>query len=643
MKVGNEIDKIFGFIAAVRTLVDNYPELKKDERLLMLLNSKSPLDFLMNLAQIIGLTKQDLLNWVSKILCGAEVFISNANKSATEAINGVSNAIDGKASQGVLDIIEEAVKIILLTNVKNLFTCSINPIIPNNVIKFPYGKTSFNGGKGIKLSIPTIDMFNTLQHSPKSEFGKALYFDNAMPSNDLWKSSDFNAFLWFIINKGTSLNNENLKHVWDNRVKYRKNLKNNEIFNRNFFDTFKGDSSYINITNEEVPDGKYYVNEKNSEKNDKSIQKKDRKSKKENFILKKQYVLFEYNETDSLIEVPNTLTLWLNGYRYKKNIGDINGQTIYINKTVFEFNYDYIFSLKLFDSKTIVANIVNAIIGIGNSAFEAILDIKYSLIQEAVAGKVGEIVKKVMEDENTIINDCYFSFSNAEYETLLNETEIKYSNNYHFGDVYGKITPDDVKNITNELNDIGNAATLNEQQTVIQNLFNGVASATASQNGEVTIKDKFTFGDNIIFDLIKESVTQIVLQVLSPKVMILYAINSYFMGDAADGDFSKINVMNLLKGLTNLIINIVKQVLDIIINELLLYLLNELKELLNAILRKIILERLEYYIEIINGLLSLIKMFYNAFKGKPNPDSIIDNVNYADIIPQQNKPEEKTC
>ena len=115
-----------------------------------------------------------------------------------------------------------------------------------------------------------------------------------------------------------------------------------------------------------------------------------------------------------------------------------------------------------------------------------------------------------------------------------------------------------------------------------------------------------------------------------------------FLPVDADGDFSKINTMNLLKGLSNLIVSMVKQVLQMLINELLKELLIVIKDLLNAMLRLIIKERLEYYLEIIKRLLALIDMFYKTFKSKNN-ESIIDNVNYADIVPTQNKPKEETC
>lgn len=625
-------EEVFGFIAAMRTLLDNYPELQKNDQLLGLLNANSPLAFLLGLSEIIGLSKEDLLNWVSKILCGAEAIISNASKKATSAISGATKRNDSaqQVDQGILDTIEIAVKAILLTNIKNLFTCSINPLIPYNVLKHPNGMVLNEGGQGIKLSIPTIDMFNVLQHAPNSDYGKTLYFDNAMLSKSFWQSTDFNCFMWYVINKGTTMGNEGLKHTWDNRVKYRKNFNTNSVFRKNFFNEFKGNGALINTQVDEGITDTYVINEKN-----KDYYKTNKKNG--GYIEKKSYLILEYNENDPTLSVPNTLTMYLNADRYLRKIGTIKGEPLFLPKTVFEFNYDYIFSLKLFDSKVIVANIINSIIGITNSASASLLNVSYTLQQEAIAGKVGQIVKEVMEAEDTVINDDFFSFSNNQYETLLNETDIKYSENYHFGEVYGSMSQSDVDSITKELNSIGDAATLNEQETIIKNIFTNV-SATAATNGEVSISDKFTLSSNIIFDLIKESITQIVLQVLSPKVMMLYAVNSYFMGDTADGDFSKINIKELLKGLTNLIVSIVKQVLEILLKELLSYLLNELKELLNALLRKIILERIEYYLEILQGILNLIKMFYNAFTKGKKADSVIDNVNYADIVPPENNP-----
>ena len=259
--------EIFGFIAAMRTLLDNYPELQRNDQLLSLLNAKSPLAFLLGMAELIGLSKEDLLNWVSKILCGAEAIISNASEAATSAIQGATKRNENaqKIDQGILDTIEIAVKAILLTNIKNLFTCSIKPLIPYNVLKHPNGMVLKQGGQGIKLSIPTIDMFNVLQHAPNSDYGKTLYFDNNMPSKSFWQSTDFNCFMWYVINKGTTMGNEGLKHTWDNRVKYRKNFNTNSVFRKNFFNEFKGNGALINTQVDEGIADTNEIKEKNKD------------------------------------------------------------------------------------------------------------------------------------------------------------------------------------------------------------------------------------------------------------------------------------------------------------------------------------------------------------------------------------------
>ena len=70
-----QVQEVFGYIAALRTMLDNYPDFTLDKRIVKLLESTSPLDFIINLMEICGLSKKDLLNWVSKILCGAEALV----------------------------------------------------------------------------------------------------------------------------------------------------------------------------------------------------------------------------------------------------------------------------------------------------------------------------------------------------------------------------------------------------------------------------------------------------------------------------------------------------------------------------------------------------------------------------------------
>lgn len=630
-KLKDSKSKVLGYISAIRTMLDNYPQPKMSDELMTLLNSNTPFGFLMNMLAICGVDTTKLLNWVSKILSGKEVLMSGINKASQKANEKISGALGGKVSQGFLDSLEEVIRVLLLTNVKNMFTCSFNPFIPDEVLK-SYSLNNINGD-GIKIPLTTIDLFNVLSHTPSDGkgYGKVLYFDNDYGSNEMWKSTDFNAFLWYVIHKGTNTDTEKLKLIWDNRVRKRKILNNNETLKNNFFNTINGDGSFVG-EKDVYGDNNIYPNRPDNKK----TQKKDTSK-----IQKKQYIIVEYNERDSTtISAPDCLTVWLNGDRYqrKNESGDF-----WINKTVFEFNFDFIYSLKLFDSKVIVANVINSLLGIGNAAAGAMLDGKYSLEQEIIAGKVSQVVRELINAGDTVINDCFFSFSNDEYETLMKDAEMKQYNQYQFGEAYGTLTQEEAQTIINSIDSIGQAGTLEEVQTNIANIFNNVASTIPAESESGEISDKFTLSSNILFTIIEQCVVQIVMQVLSPKVILLFALNSYFMGDVTDNDFSKISIQNFIKGLSNLISTIVKQVFDLIMQELILFLLNEIRDLIVLMVEKLLLERVRFYIELLKRLLALLLMFFKGFNSSPDPQSIIDDVRYVDIIPQQTEPPSNKC
>lgn len=634
-------------IASWKAAINDLPEVNRNETLLKLLSSKTPLDFLLGLCEIMGLSYEEILTFFSRILTGAEDWSEEKKENLKDKLDGEEDKAKKarNVDNGILSVLEETIKIILIANFKNMYTCSINPIIPFNLLKSPNGWSPKPGSIGIKIPISTIDLFNVLQQNPKGEFGSALYFDNDYNSNELWKSTDFNCFMWYVINKGSTMDNENLKLVWDNRVKYFAKRRNSDLnknpFKSNFFNEFKGNGTLININTYEDSNNEYIANEKRNNKEE-YINKKKGKTKGNEKVTrykeKKAFFLLEYNEIDDTTPTLDTLTMFINADRYLFYLGkDKDGSEIYYPKTVFEFNFDYINSLKIFDSKVIVANIYNALIGLVSPAVDAITDIKYNVQMESIASKISDIVKTVMESEDTIIDDNFFTFSNSEYDQLLNDTELKYSENYEFGNTSGTMTQDDINNLTNKILDIGSSTDIVEQETKIKNTFIHVAISGGSE-GYNKITGKFTWGGKVILDLIKETITQLVLQIFSPSVMMLFIINKYFMGDITDINFKTLNIKELIKSLRNLILTIAKQILDVIIKQFLKYILDELKEIINTIIRKILLERIEYYMEILRGILSLIKMFYNTFTAAGKNNSSIDNVNYADIVTPENNP-----
>lgn len=583
--------KVVGSIGAIQTLVDNFAALFS-------IDSYKPGDtsftFMLNILQILGVSESDLIKWVAKILAG-------------------------KGTDGVLTSIEYAVKGILLANVKNMLTCSMNPMIPDKLMykyKDVYGKEV--GGEGIELNLNAIDLYGVLNNCPTSEDGGVFYFDaaksiystdgnivNGYTPNQLWRSCDFNAYLWFVINKGSNVGAESRKLYWDNRVKHIEKFKQNSELKEKFFDGI-GDT----------------VESKNTK------------------IKKKRIIVCEYVERSESKTAPNVLRVWLNNERYyhtrKLRLGSkkYTVKLLELNKTLFEFNYDYIFSLKLLETKTLVANIIHSVLGLSTSVTAS-----YSIQERVVAAKVQSIVKKIIQTDDTEVSDCYYTFDNDEYNKLLEESIKKHKGIYAYNNQNLQF---DYSSIIDSINDIDNSATLQEQINNISNVFSQI-SAIPAQNGSIESKDQFTFGFNIIMEIIEQTVTQIVMQVLSPKVAILFQINQYVMGDIdPESQVWNSGWENFLKNFENVIVETIKQIKEIILQQLLALVLEKLAPLLSLFVSKLLLETINDYVVLLKQLVNMCGLDLFSDSGSKNVLAI-DNVNYADIVPTQVAPKNDDC
>jgi hypothetical protein len=628
-KLKDSKSNVLGSIAAMQTLLERYPVLTTTDSMLTNFSVNTSVGFLLDVLTIFGVSQDDLIKWISKLLTGS-----------------------GDGQDGLLVVIEQAVKAILMANIKDMWTCYVDPIIPDSVLRYsnpvfpaksasisqtevrkdPYTIVPQNdkNNKKIEIDLNQIDLFGIFNHCPSDKNGGLFYFDAYesicypddgnipyLSPNNLWKSCDFNAYLWYIINKGTLSNLTDLQQsCWDNRNKYVKEFKGNRNLRNEFFDI--GNCTGYTVAPE------------------KTIEITDTDSKES--VYKKQIILCEFEErpTPSTNESgtlgypsSNILRVWLNANRYyhteKIEVPDIHnpGQitTMEFNKTIFEFNYDYIYSLKLFDSKTLIAQILDAMLGLSAS-----ISLSFSMQQKMIEAKIGEIVKKVIEADDTSSSDCYYEFSNDEYDRLVTEATNNYSGVYSTNVAEGSYGAVDAEAILDSLRNIKQSDNLVEQQASITKTLEEIM-ATAASPASITDECKFSFGLNFIKDFIMQTVTQIVLQVLSPKVAILYQINGAIMGTNVDNMKSW---ENFLKNFQNVLFNIIKQVKDIIVEELYKFVMDQLKPLLELMIAKIALETVMYYKELIEQLLFGCFAF-PGFGGSNGNNMVIDNVNYADI------------
>lgn len=566
-KTKEKRQKVLGSVASIQTLLERYPTLLTSES-----DSNGngnvnvSISFLMALLGMLNLTQQDIVMWMARML-------------------------SGKASDGLLNTIEEAGKAILLTNVKSLFTCTADPFIPDEILN---SYKDINGapanGRGLEIDLDAVDMMGILSYCPLSEEGKSFYFDNEIENktiqnvSDLWKSRDFNAFLWYVINRGDEADKNKRQLMWDNRCKY---FKHKDYSTESFREFIKNENT--------------------------------------------KYILCEYQERlENITEATNVLKIFLNSerYRYKPK-----GSNIEINRTIFEFNYDYIYSLNLFDSKTITAQIINAVLGL-SSTITGTVSIEQRLVQE----KIRETVKRIIEDDDSDEEpdtEDYFKFSNDEYNTLLEKATKKYNGKYQTGINNEIDIPFDV--INEAVEKISLSKNTEEEISNISNAFNEVAKIISENSDRDDAKSEwgvsYSIQSNLIEKFIEEFTVQLAMSMLSPKVAILYAVNSYVLNGNAD-DLSSWE--KFIETFGNLLKSIIKKIKDIIIQQLYVFVMDNLKPLLELYTNKLLLETIRDYKDLLTNLKRLCLPSSNS--NANGSTHLIDNVDYADIIPEKTKP-----
>lgn len=586
-KITDSQNRTYGSIAAIQTIANTYPKLNKAAKYMEAFNTKSPIQFLLNILNILGITETDLVAWLTNLLC--DEYTKNGEPT----------------KNGLLIPIEYAIKTILFLNIKDLFLgCTIDPFIPEYLIE----ETDMDSSIGIKVPVSAIDMFGVLTKCPVNDNESIYYFDNKpnifnknyLPSSTKY-STDFNAFLWHVIHKSDSSGD-----VWDNR-----NFKKNILL----YDTENSTHEYgwgVVATEFFSNDGMSITNTPTDK------------------VKYKPIIRCRYINTNAIKEDGSLLKITLPActYRYKKN-NEFN-----FNRTIFEFNYDFIFGLKLFDTKVLVANIINSLIGL-SSEINVELDFKRNLVRNTVENVIENLLNVDSEDLKKL---CATSFSNDDYNNMLSKSTSLLETGYSGPNSKKQLSTTDINNITSKIQ------LLNYSETVSQGFIDTLNEARkiVIQQEDVTVNYEVKVGTQFditfIRKFIEELVIEIVMQTLSPKVMILYYINTHLMGDITNvGEWekalSKETFDNFLKGLQNLIISSTKQIIDKIIKELLNFLLEKITPILKIFAMELLLETIRDYKDLIVQIITTCGVSVLSFTQGIEQLSITD-VDYADIVPE---------
>lgn len=539
--------KVLGNIESVRIMSEDYPVMLTSNSLgSMVQTNRAAFSLMFDIMSLLGIEPNII---VDKVLEN----ISDENSS-------------------LLDTIEEIFKRVIALNLKGLFSCNLNPFISNDLLDYYLIKKDINNekefhpGEGINIKLTNIDTINALKiHPLDKKVGSLYYFDTNYPQNELYKSKDFNTFLWYVINKGknSSQPEDRAKLIWNNR--YNKNYTVKHIL--------KKESDYSNIENKSdflegdivyfTDNSSYYIIDK-----DKNLQSQE---------LFKDIFTCKFLETDNFNSNILKVNICNSSYGAQET-----GES---NKTIFEFNADVLSSIKIFEKRTFIGRLVAELTN--SLPIELNLSIDNIINKE----KIKYLVNKILDADETTVSDCFFTFSNDEYDKLIEESEIKHAGLYkQTGDTYGTYKQGDLENLTAISSE---NATLQEDKIIIDKTFYelGVTQQNnSSQTPRISIEILSNFLENI-FVVLTEAL-------LSPKIQILMIINQQVSGkidtsntiiDVIQNNFNVIKncLTEFSNNIDDIIFNLIMEALTPYINKYGKMLNMEQLEVLNQLLMSI--------------------------------------------------------
>lgn len=598
--------------------------------------------------------------------------------------------------------LEDGVKVTISTILTALLTCSINPFIPYSALDFVYKKKGVLGGaKPLNIPTNILDFSNTLHVSPVSESGIYFYNTGsvkkyykrdegkreestvtvadvrernaevytiytyssidldkvsdeekkkfkkvvsapasvkvkederppaefiytvrpAYTAEGLYKTDDMNAFIWYVANRGDNFQEGFSDHYGPGDIMYE-------------YNKMAWDSRRINARDKDTrrDTSEDWTNWLKSRKDYLGDDGDLKLTKGDEDPVRSLYPILQMEPSESYGPIEH-LVVTFPAQRYltdKKLFGSIP-----ITRTIYKFNADYLRSIKVFNWKTIIMNLLYELNGIS-----PIPDIQFnlSLSDEIIDARLSTLILDTIIADDKEVDDSYYSFSNEDYAAALKRMEIRKYGAKPYMTASSSAIQNDPDAPLDVMNSVSTAATLNEIQTTITRGVYSVAGTSGSTGiTKTTLSASLAIESNFIYELLFAIVKPFVRALLSPQIMLLFCINLDVMGlvnleDIGKKDMDLVSDF-IFRKLSAIIKKLIIQIKDAIVLYLLEIVKKEIKKLIDEIIILVLLEQLNDYIRLLNQIMECIRMF-----GIGKTITGIDEVNYADIIPEAKGP-----
>ena len=530
--------------------------------------------------------------------------------------------------------LEDSCKDIITNMLAAILSCTINTEVKNLIMDVDPNGELYSISSGFTVPLRLIDPYGLLNYCPTNEVGKNFYnVDDDLTVNTLYKSQDLNAFIWYVMNRGVNdIQIEKNKMMWDSRV-------------------FDGSTS--SPSRRDVKSWNYWLNSKSDRDDDPksewnplkhiltpsgytSQEVKDAHDEGMCMMMSLHPImqLERYERDNEFTE--RQLHVKLSSQSYytpkKKEKGGLN-----YNKTIFEFNKDYLENIRIFVPRIILSNLIETLIHGKISILDTLLK---SEQDNVIDKKLDMIINGVLEETDTTVSDCFFSFSNEDYIEMIQQTELeKYSATYTGGDG-SPATKYSKDALLDALDSINSTATMNETITEITKTVYDISSIP-SEDSSVKASDGSVAmaNSNWLNRIVSAIMKPIVKSLLTPQVMLLFVINLEVVGMLKiDGNFDKIFEL-IFKKILSLFVGLARYIRDKIVEFLLKLFKERMQPMLVQWSAILVSENINDWIRLLLEAIQCIPRF-----NIKTDLTEIDNVQYADIVKTQDIPESsQTC
>lgn len=421
--------------------------------------------------------------------------------------------------------------------------------------------------------------------------------------NTLYKSDDMNAFLWYAMNRSSNAPQVEVnKTMWDSRIT-AKNLgveRGGPADWNNWYNSKTDSDGHLNFQGDASNSALYPI-----------LQIK------------------RYSGSALSVQFP--------AQRYYKPKATNSGELLRFNASIYRFNWEYLENIRIFNPKVLLYGMVD---GLLDGALSIILSIRPNFTKKETMAALSNAIKKYIEAEDTSVEDCYFSFSNDEYEKMLQEMILSRYNATYTGGEPSVATTHDINSYLQQLDAVNFSANQEGNIEKITKLVNDISISGKNQLATIDYGIEVNVDENWWKKVIWALVMPIVEAIFTPQVILLFLINFEIMGIVSLDDVLTNMGSKVVRYFINKIFSMIASIISFIKDKLVEILWELFVEYAAPIIVKYELLKLKEAIEDWIILLVSVATCLPTFKFR-TPIGMIDEVNYADIIKEQNKPESK--